>query len=759
MKNKVEAQPRKINKKNRIVEPIRDVDVKHSLLNVNSICATCKKSMFDGVHDTCLLDFVKNVNTRAKSAKKHKKNIWKPTGHVFTEVGFKWKPTGRTFTILGNSCSLTRITSTNIVLPKKTPSHSVETQRLVLKVYSKKPKNVKNVETQRLVLKGYSKKPKNVKNVGSSKTAKIAESKNAKPSEPNHTLGSNATDIPSSSSLVMTAINTTCYTQNHSLIRIRYNKTPYELMQDKKPNLSFFYVFGALCYPTNDNDDLGKLDAKADIGIFVGYALAKKAFRIYNKITQKIIETIHVTFDELTTMASEQFSSRPELHSMNPATSSSRLVPNTVSQQPCIPPSRDVWDRLFQPMFDEYFNPPTIFVSLVPIAATPRAVDLSDSPVSTLIDQDASSASIPSTNEQEHSPSISQGFEESPKTPHFPNESLHEDSTSQRSSSNTDEFGEVLKNKDRLVFQGFMQEEGIDFKESFATVSRIEAICSFIANFARKNMTIYQLDVKMAFLNDELKEEAKPTKKYLQAVKRISRYLKGTINMGLWYSKDTSMSLTAYVDADHAGYQDIRCSTSGSAQFLGDKLEPVENGIVELYFVRTKYQLADIFTKPFPRERFNFLIKKLGMKGMSLETLKHLEKDNKEMDKIETKPDKIKSKREAWKSPDLSPTKSSSVKVKKASKIKTKVKVAKSDKKKQPAKMPKAKGLDVLSKVAFTKAEQLKLATKRSKKYFHISHASDSGDGVDTQSKVPDEQQKKDFQHGRSESDSYYISD
>ncbi|GJZ83595.1 retrovirus-related pol polyprotein from transposon TNT 1-94 [Tanacetum coccineum] len=198
--------------------------------------------------------------------------------------------------------------------------------------------------------------------------------------------------------------------------------------------------------------------------------------------------------------------------------------------------------------------------------------------------------------------------------------------------------------------------------------------------------------------------QAKPTKKHLQAVKRIFRYLNGTINMGLWYSKDTDMSLTAYADADHAGCQDTRRSTSGSAQFLGDKLvswsskkqkstaissteaeyialsgccsqilwmrsqltdygfqfnkiplycdnksaialccnnvqhsrakhidvryhfikEQVENGIVELYFVRTEYQLADIFTKPLPKERFNFLIEKLGMRSMSPETLKSL---------------------------------------------------------------------------------------------------------------------------------------
>ncbi|GKC44107.1 retrovirus-related pol polyprotein from transposon TNT 1-94 [Tanacetum coccineum] len=127
------------------------------------------------------------------------------------------------------------------------------------------------------------------------------------------------------------AINTACYTQNHSIIHRRYNKTPYELMQDKKPDLSFFHVFGALCYPSNDNDNLGKLDAKADISIFVGYAPAKKAFRIYNKRTRKIIETIHVTFDELKAMASEQFSSGLGLHSITPGTSSSGIIPNPVS--------------------------------------------------------------------------------------------------------------------------------------------------------------------------------------------------------------------------------------------------------------------------------------------------------------------------------------------------------------------------------------------------------------------------------------------
>ncbi|GKB89945.1 retrovirus-related pol polyprotein from transposon TNT 1-94, partial [Tanacetum coccineum] len=511
------------------------------------------------------------------------------------------------------------------------------------------------------------------------------------------------------------------------------------------------------------------------------------------------------------------------------------------------------------------------------IADTPRVVDLADSPVSTSIDQDASSTSIPSTQEQEQSPIISQGVEESPKTPHFHDdplhETLHEDSTSQGSSSNVrpshtpfellgkwtknhpianvigdpsysvstrkqlqtdamwcyfdafltsvepknykeamlepswidamqeeiheferlqvwelvpcpdlvmliklkwifkvkkDECGGVLKNKARLVAKGYRQEEGIDFEESFAHVSRIEAIHIFIVNAATKNMTIYHMDVKTAFLNGEIHEvvyvsqpkgfidpdkpnhvyrikkalyglkqapracprgifinqsnyaleiikkysmlssdpvdtpmvdkskldkdlqgkpvdpthyrgmigslmyltssrpdlvfavcmcaqyQAKPTEKHLHEVKQIFRYLKGTIDMGLWYSKDFCITLTAYADADHAGRQDTRQSTSGSAQFLGDKLVSwsskkkkstaissteaeyialsgcLENGVVELYFVRTEYQLADIFTKALPRERFNFLVEKLGMKSMSHETLKSLAEEEDE---------------------------------------------------------------------------------------------------------------------------------
>nr|GEV72066.1 hypothetical protein [Tanacetum cinerariifolium] len=470
MKNKVKAQPRNVNKKNHVVEPICNVDVKQSQLNANSglICATCKKSLFDGVYDMCLVDFGKNVNSHAKSAKKHNKN---------------------------------------------------------LETYGKL---------------------KNVKNIDSSKQAKIVESKNVNHSEPNHTWGSNSTDIPSSSSLVMTVrfgndqIARIMGYSDYQLRNVTISRVYY--VEGLGHNLFFFGVdlisesrdtnlytislddmlktssicllskasktkswlwhhrlshlnFGTLNKLAKDdlargiprlkfqkdhiclacalakrkksshqpkaehtNQEKLTLDAKADIGIFVGYAPAKKAFRIYNKRTQKIIETIHVTFDELTAMASEQFSSGPGLQCMTPTTSSSGLVPNPVSQQP--------------------------------FAAALRAVDLADSLVSASIDQDTLSSSTPSVQEQEQSLNISQDFEESPKTP-----ILHE-------------FGGVLKSKSRLVAQGFRHEESIDFEKSFTPVARIEAIHIIVANAAHKNMTIFQMDVKMAFLNGKLIEEA-----------------------------------------------------------------------------------------------------------------------------------------------------------------------------------------------------------------------------------------------------------
>nr|GEZ85276.1 retrovirus-related Pol polyprotein from transposon TNT 1-94 [Tanacetum cinerariifolium] len=147
-------------------------------------------------------------------------------------------------------------------------------------------------------------------------------------------------------------------------------------------------------------ENLGKLQPKADIEIFIGYAPTKKAFRIYNQHTRRIVETIHVDFDELTAMASEQRSSGPALNEMTPRTISSGLAPTTSPSTSYVPPSRNDWDLLFQPMFDELLNPPPSVVNQVPEAFAlivevipPVNADSTGSPSSTTVEQDAPSTS------------------------------------------------------------------------------------------------------------------------------------------------------------------------------------------------------------------------------------------------------------------------------------------------------------------------------------------------------------------------------
>nr|GEV02967.1 retrovirus-related Pol polyprotein from transposon TNT 1-94 [Tanacetum cinerariifolium] len=135
------------------------------------------------------------------------------------------------------------------------------------------------------------------------------------------------------------AIATACFTQNRSIIHRRFNKTPYELINDRKPDISFLHVFEALCYPKNDREDIGKLGANGDIGFFIGYSADSCAYRVYNRRTKKIMETMNVSFDELSAMAFEQRSLKPGLKSMTSGQISSGLdltyAPSTItSQQP-----------------------------------------------------------------------------------------------------------------------------------------------------------------------------------------------------------------------------------------------------------------------------------------------------------------------------------------------------------------------------------------------------------------------------------------
>ncbi|GJY73739.1 putative ribonuclease H-like domain-containing protein [Tanacetum coccineum] len=171
---------------------------------------------------------------------------------------------------------------------------------------------------------------------------------------------------------------------NRSMTRRHHGKTPYEFLHVKPPDLSYLYVFGALYYPTNDSENLGKLQPKADIGIFIGYAPTKKAFRIYNRRTRRIIETIHVDFDELTAMASKHSSLGPALHDMTPS-----LNP---------PPYVDL-------------QAPEVIAPIPEVVAPEHAVS-TGSPSSTTVDQDAPSPSNSHTTQETQTPIISHDVEE-----------------------------------------------------------------------------------------------------------------------------------------------------------------------------------------------------------------------------------------------------------------------------------------------------------------------------------------------------------
>ena len=839
------------------------------------------------------------------------------------------------------------------------------------------------------------------------------------------------------------AVATACFTQNRSLVHPRFNKTPYELVNNRKPDISYLHVFGALCYPTNDREDLGKLKAKGDIGIFIGYSENSRAFRVYNRRTKRIMETMNVKFDEISQMASERLALEPALNPMasnqnglgpapNMQTSghiSSGLVPQGAQSTNTEKTSEQELENFFELMFDEYYGGTSTNASQQHSAAPalnhqpPPSQDASTTVEAEAPTTSTSSTSTPATpviesvlpkvdeqnqntNFQEeptnNSNDVALEEEEVFENP-FASDSA-ESSSRLQEPSNTHSFNQrypstfqwtkdhpiehvigepskpvqtrrqlatdlelciyicsislkvpknireamaenpwieamqeeflqyqlhdswelverpldkrvldlkwlwknkldeemtVIRNKARLVAKGYPQEEGIDFEESFAPVARLEAVRIFLAYAAHKNITVYQMDIKTAFLNGTLKEEvyvsqpegfvdkehpdyvyklkkaiyglkqaprawydelssfllnnnftkgtvddtlfikkfkddilivqiyvddiifgstnpnhskhfenlmkskfemsmmgelkfflglqihqsprgifinqakytieilkkhgmencdsvgtpmvtspkigadlfgkpidpkkyrsmigslmyltasrpdiqfavcllarfqAKPTELHLKEVKRIFRYLRSTINMGLWYPKDSGFNLTAFSDADHAGDQVTAKSTSGGAQFLGEKLvswsskkqdctalstaeaeyvslsaccaqvlwmrtqltdygftfdripmycdsksaiaiscnpvhhsktkhikvryhfikEHVEEGTVELFFVKTDYQLADLFTKALPKERFDYLVRRIGMRSLTPEELERL---------------------------------------------------------------------------------------------------------------------------------------
>nr|GFC77070.1 hypothetical protein [Tanacetum cinerariifolium] len=156
-------------------------------------------------------------------------------------------------------------------------------------------------------------------------------------------------------------IATACFTQNHSLVIRRHEKAPYHIINDRKPLVKFFYIFGSVCYIVRDGENLDKMKEKGDECIFVGYSTKSRAYRVFNKRTRVIMESIHVNFDKLPQMASDQLSSDPAPECQTMALNHDSLSP-AIQRQANVPQADRIvttsnkLDLLFSLMFDELLN-------------------------------------------------------------------------------------------------------------------------------------------------------------------------------------------------------------------------------------------------------------------------------------------------------------------------------------------------------------------------------------------------------------------
>ncbi|GJZ65541.1 retrovirus-related pol polyprotein from transposon TNT 1-94 [Tanacetum coccineum] len=327
------------------------------------------------------------------------------------------------------------------------------------------------------------------------------------------------------------AIATTCYTQNRSIIHRRFSKTPYELINGRKPNISFLHVFGALYYPKNDREDIGKLCAIGDIGFFIGYSADSYGYRVYNQRTKKIMETMNVTFDELSAMDFEQSSSKPRLQGMTSGQISSGLdltyAPSTITTQQ--PTEREL-DLLFEPMYDDY-------IGGQPSAASKNYADYV-------------------------------GCKDTFK-----------------STFGGDQF---LGEKSVLAWSSKKQD------------------CTALSTAEAEYVSLSACCAQVIWMRTQLTD-------YGYHFNKIPIYCDSKSAIAI-SCNPVQHSRTKHIAVR---YHFIK--------------EHVEKGTIELYFVKTDYQLADLFTKALPVDRFNYLVRRLGMRSLSPQELDRLAKSHFDM--------------------------------------------------------------------------------------------------------------------------------
>nr|GEZ46523.1 hypothetical protein [Tanacetum cinerariifolium] len=546
-KNKLEDQPRNVrpslhNKKS-VINTKAISSVLNSKLNVNSDlkCATCNGCLFSNNHDSCVLEFINSVNARVKSKSAKKlvnRKFWQPHRKNVTTIGHKWRPTGWTFTLVGNVCHLTWITTTAIVpLRKPIPIENNTSNPVVtLKFLGK----VKFGNDHIAKIMGYG--DYKIGNVTISRVYFVEG------------LGHNLFSVGQFCDLDIEV----AFRQHTCFIR---NLDGVDLLTGSRVNNLY---------------TLSLRDMMASSPI----CLLSKASKTKSRLWYRRLS--HLNFGAINHLARQGLvRGLPKLKFKKDHLCSACAIGKS-KKKSHKPKSEDTNQEKLYLLHMDLCGP-------MRIESIPQHTSkwTKDHPVDNIIDQ----LSRPvSTRLQLHEQALFCYYDAfltsvEPKT--------YKDALTQS------------------CWIEAMQEELNKFEqlESFASVARLEAIRIFLTYTAHKNVVVYQMDVKTVFLNGNMKEEvyvsqsdgfvdqnnpnhvyklkkalyglkqaprmwyqARPIEKHIHAVKRIFRYLRGTINWGLWYPKDSSVALIAFADADHAGCQDTRRSTSGSLQFLGDRL-------------------------------------------------------------------------------------------------------------------------------------------------------------------------------------------
>nr|GEV88876.1 retrovirus-related Pol polyprotein from transposon TNT 1-94 [Tanacetum cinerariifolium] len=408
------------------------------------------------------------------------------------------------------------------------------------------------------------------------------------------------------------AIATACFTQNRSIIHRRFNKTPYEFINGRKSDISFLHVFGALSYPKNDREDIGKLGAKGDIGFFIGYSADSRAYRIYNRRKKKIMETMNVSFDELSVMAFEQCSSKPGLQSMTSGQISSGLdltyAPSTITtQQPT--EGSDVDELNPNAMFDgnTFVNPLANASTSVVESSSLHNVDPSN--MHTFYQP------YPHEFQWTKDHPLEQVIGE-PSRPVLIRNQLRSDGNMcmYALTVSTVEPKNVKEAMTDPAWIESMQEELLQFKRLDSTSGGAQFLGEKLVSWSSKKQDCTTLLTAKA----EYVSLSACCPQVLWMRTQLTDY-------GFHFNK-----IPIYCDSKSA----IAISCNPVQQSRTKHIvvcyhfikEHVEKGTIELYFVKTDYQLADLFTKALSADRFNYLVHRLGMRSLSPQELDRLEK-------------------------------------------------------------------------------------------------------------------------------------